>query len=458
MPLKETHTPHTGVESWMETKLTRIAQVAQERPQEKFTSLYHLLNEEMLKECHRELQAFKAPGIDHITKAEYAKNLEQNVTDLVGRLKRMAYRPQPARRTYIEKPGTNKLRPLGIPAYEDKLVQAGLTKILTAIYEADFMDFSYGFRPNRGQHDALRRLSYIIQDKRVNYVVDADITGFFDHVDHEWMMKFLGHRITDPNIHRIIKRILKSGYMEEGQVHDTTEGTPQGGVVSPILSNIYLHYVLDLWFGKVVKRQCRGEAYMVRFADDFVCCFQFQHEAEKFYQELQLRLEKFGLSISAEKSKIIEFGKLAQAHSAKEGNKKPDTFDFLGFTHYCATSRRGYFVVRRKTSRKKYRASLMRMKVWIRKERHLNIKELIAQLKVKLRGHYQYYGVNDNGAMLKRFKRHTEIILYKWLNRRSQRRSFTWEAFERFLERWQLPEPKITVNVRGYDLKQKPLV
>ena len=252
----------------MSTKLARIAEIAAERPNERFTSLAHHLNEALLKECHQELSAGKAPGIDHITKEDYAANLDANVADLVDRLKRGAYQPQPVRRTYIPKPGSEKMRPLGIPAYEDKIVQLGLTKILSAIYEADFLDCSYGFRPGLGCHDAIRQLNFFVETRKVSYVVDADIVGFFDHVDHEWLMKFLLHRVVDPSIHRIVRRILKAGCMEEEQLYDTTEGTPQGGIVSPLLANVYLHYVLDLWFEKIVKRHCRGEAYMVRYADD----------------------------------------------------------------------------------------------------------------------------------------------------------------------------------------------
>ena len=252
----------------METKLARIEEIAKQKPDKVFTSLYHLLNEEMLLQSHSELEGNKAAGVDKVTKAAYAENLEENIKDLVARLKRKGYRPQAARRTYIPKGDGKSKRPLGIPAYEDKIVQMGLNKILQAIYEPVFLDLSYGFRPGRNCHDALKALNHIIERQKTNYIVEVDIRGFFDHVDHEWMKKFIEHRINDPNIKRLIVRFLKSGIMEDGQFKDTDKGTPQGGIVSPTLANIYLHYVLDLWFNKVVTKCCKGQASMIRYADD----------------------------------------------------------------------------------------------------------------------------------------------------------------------------------------------
>lgn len=437
----------------MSTKLARIAEIARERPEEKFTTLAHLLDEEMLKQCHAELKKGKALGIDHVSKEEYETNLDANIADLVARLKRKAYRPQPVRRTYIPKAGTDQKRPLGIPAYEDKIVQAGLSKILNAIYEADFLDCSWGFRPNRSCHDALKVLNYIIETKKVSYIVDADIKGFFDNVDHEWLMKFLGHRINDPSIHRLIRRILKVGYMEEGRKYKTESGTPQGGVISPILANVYLHYVLDLWFQKIIKVKSRGEAYLVRSADDFVCCFQYKEDAENFYHELQVRLGKFNLSIATEKTKIIEFGRFAAENRAKKGKGKPDTFDFLGFTHYCSKSKAGKFRVKRKTSRKKFKAKLAKMKEWIKGSRTTSVWELVDKLREKLLGHYQYYGITDNIRMLSNYQYEVNRLLFKWLNRRSQRKSFTWEKFNLFLRKCKFPRPKIYVNIYEFKLR-----
>ena len=431
----------------LETKLARIAQVVRERPQERLTSLIHLINEETLMACHREMEAKRAPGVDGQTKEEYGKRLEENVHDLVARMKRWAYRPQPVRRVYIPKPGSGKMRPLGIPAYEDKLVQAALAKILNVVYEAEFLDCSYGFRPGRGCHLALAELARIIETRNVNYVVEVDIKGFFDHVDHGWLMKFLAHRIADPNLLRLIARFLKAGVMEAGIVYDTPEGTPQGGVVSPILANVYLHYVLDLWFEKAVKKACKGEAYMVRYADDFVCCFQYEGEAKAFLKALRERLGKFNLEIAEEKTRILAFGRKAEEESRRNGKGKPATFDFLGFTHYCGRSRRGRFRVKRKTSRKKFRASLKRCNEWLRRNRHLPMAELMAELGKKLQGYYRYYGVTDNSAMLGEFLHHVRRLLFKWLNRRSQRKSFDWERFNLLLAKHPLPRPKIHVNL-----------
>ena len=434
----------------MLTKLAGIAKVARERPQEKFTSLAHLINEEMLTICHKEMDGKKAAGIDAVTKQTYDKNLEPNLKDLVQRMKRHAYRPQPARRTYIPKPGTNKQRPLGIPAYEDKLVQAALAKILTAIYEQEFLDSSFGFRPNRSCHDAIKVLNSILMRRPINYIVDVDIKGFFEHVNHDWMIKFIEHRIQDPNIIRLIKRFLKAGTMEEGIKYDTIEGTPQGGLVSPVISNIYLHYVIDLWFEKYVRKQCLGAAFMVRYADDNIFCFESKAEANAFYKALPERLSKFGLEISAEKSKIIAFGRNARKKDHNDGNGsggKPETFDFLGFKHYCSKNRNGKFRVKRKTSSKKFRASLLRFKLWIQENRHMPMEVLMKKLGRKLQGYYQYYGITDNTEMMRKFLDELRRHLFKNLNRRSQIRSYNWGKFPLLLRKYPLPRPKIYVNI-----------
>jgi RNA-directed DNA polymerase len=430
----------------MKTKLDRIAEIAKGRPKEKFTSLAHLLDAEMLLQCHKEISGKKAIGTDGVTKAEYEQQLESNIEVLVDKLKRNAYRPLPARRVNIPKPGTDKKRPLGVLAYEDKIVQRGMAKILNAIYEQDFLELSFGFRPNRGCHDALKQLNFIIERRKANYVVDVDIKGFFDTVDHEWMMKFIDHRISDSRFKRLIKKTLKAGYLEEGVMHKTVEGTTQGGLISPILANIYLHYVLDLWFEKVIKPKCKGDAHMVRYADDYVCCFQYKDDASGFYEALQSRLGKFNLSIATEKTKIISFGRFAEERCAKRGVKKPDTFDFLGFTHYCSKSRNGKFRVKRRTSRKKYKTALLKMKEWIKANRTTPSKQLMKELNIKLQGHYQYYGVTDN-TRISNFYDDTKRLLYKWLNRRSQRASFGWDKFNLFLKRHAILQPKVYVNI-----------
>lgn len=310
----------------METKLVRIAELAKAEPKMKFTSLAHLMNENNLKQCHHELPSKKAPGINATTKEEYELDLDRNISSLVKRMKSMSYRPTPVRRTYIGKPGTSKKRPLGIPEHEDKVVQRAISKILNAIYEQDFLDSSFGFRPKRNCHDALKILNHYIDKKHVNFIVDADIKGFFDNVNHKWMMEFLKERITDPNLLRIIARFLKGGYMEKGRLFPTEVGTPQGGIISPILANVYLHYVLDLWFEKVVRKQCKGQAYIVRYADDFVCCFQVKEDAENFYHSLVKRLRKFHLEVAEDKTKIIPFGKYVERNLKTTPFKKKTTY------------------------------------------------------------------------------------------------------------------------------------
>lgn len=431
----------------MITKLARIAEIAKTKPKERFTSLVHLLNKQALMECYLELPADKAVGIDGQTKEEYGYNLETNLEDLVARMKRQAYKPQASRRTYIPK-DKNSVRPLGIPAFEDKIVQKAMGKVLNAIYEQKFKTFSYGFRPGRSQHQALQGLDKIIMHPRCRYVVDADIKGYFNHVDHDWLMKFLEHDIADPNFLRLVRRFLKAGIMEDGKFEETSEGTPQGGVISPILANVYLHYVLDLWFDVYVKqRMCKGKAEMIRFADDFVCCFEKEDDARLFYAELLQRLQKFNLSIAEEKTKIIRFGRGSENEHGDGGNGKPGTFDFLGFRHYWGKGKNGRYRLKRKTSPKKFHMRIKEFTAWIQQNRHMPEQELVEAIRRKLRGHYQYYGVSDNFDGIKAYFREVLFLTRKWRNRRSQKRSFTIEKFNMFLARNPLPEPKIMVNL-----------
>ncbi|WP_462406003.1 group II intron reverse transcriptase/maturase [Gracilibacillus sp. Marseille-QA3620] len=435
----------------METKLLRIAELAKSNPKMKFTSLAHLLNVQSLIQCHHELPNNRATGVNGTTKEQYAESLEENIMDLTSRLKSKSYRPVPVRRMYIPKLDSNKRRPLGIPEHEDKIVQKGIAKVLNAIYENDFLDCSFGFRPNRNCHDALKILNFYVEKRLVSYVVDVDIKGFFDNVDHKWMMEFLKHRITDPNLLRIISRFLKGGYMEEGRRYKTDKGTPPGGVISPILANVYLHYVLDLWFEKVVRKQCEGQAYIVRYADDFVCCFQHKREALQFYESLKLRLKKFNLEIAEDKTKVIPFGRFAENNAKRTGNGKPATFDFLGFTHYCGKSKQGKFRVKRKSSRKKVQGKLKESKEWLKSNRNKNIHLIMERFRRSLVGYYNYYCITDNSQTVNDFKEKIEILLFKWLNRRSQRKSFTWDKFRLFLQMFPLPKPRIRVNI--YELR-----
>jgi group II intron reverse transcriptase/maturase len=324
----------------------------------------------------------------------------------------------------------------------------GLTKILQAIYEADFLSCSYGFRPKISGHNALKRLNDILIFGKTNYIVDTDIKGFFDSVDHKLLIEFVGLRIADPNIKRLIVRFLKAGVIEQGKYEPTLSGTPQGAIISPILANIYLHYVLDLWFSRVVKKYCKGEAYLIRYADDFVCCFQYQKDAVRFYQALRGRLAKFKLELAIDKTKIIEFGRLATENRKAKGLEKPETFSFLGFTHYCSQSRNGKFRVKRKTEAKKFKYKIMAFKEWIRKIRSfVPISDIFRQVRIKLLGHYAYYGITDNLRMIRNFYDIVIKLLFKWFNRRSQRRSFTYDKFKLYLKHNPLPLPRIYVSI-----------
>ena len=424
------------------TKLRSITLRAREDPTCKFTSLAHLLTADFLTVCFRELKRNKAPGIDGVTVREYEAKLDENIGDLVARLKAKQYRPQPVKRVYIPKPNGER-RPLGIPAIEDKIVQMALKKIIEAIFEADFCDVSYGFRPNRSCHDALDMMDTTIMTQPVNYVVDMDIAKFFDTVDHKCLMECLSQRIADPSLLRIIARFLKSGVMEDGTYQETDRGTPQGGILSPVLANIYLHYVLDLWFEQEVKKQLDGFAQLVRYADDFVVCFQYSSDAEAFGETLRQRLAKFELKISEEKSRIIAFGRSACQQARKQG-KKCATFDFLGFTLYCDKDRDGRFKVGRKTSSKKFRQKMKIMNQWLKGTRNrVKLKVWWSLLEQKLAGHYQYYGISGNIKGLQSYYHHTVRLAFKWINRRSQKKSYNWGQFNQFLARNPLPRPKI---------------
>jgi group II intron reverse transcriptase/maturase len=418
----------------MATDLKRIGERARKQPDLVFTSLYHhIADVDNLRACYHLLDKDKATGVDGVTKQQYGQNLEQNLQALSERLSRMGYRPQPSRRSYIPKPGSNRKRPLGISSFEDKLVELSVKRTLEPIYEEAFEDVSYGYRPGRSQHQCLDDLGRTIQQKRVSFVLEADIKSFFDQVNHSWIVKFLTHRIGDQRVIRLITRMLKSGIMEDGLVKASERGTPQGSILSPLLSNIYLHYVLDLWFCKRVRKQCRGEAYYFRFADDFLACFQYEEDAQSFKRRLKDRLEGFNLELSPEKTHSIEFGRFARENARKRG-QKPKEFTFLGFTHYCGKTRNGCFKVKRRTSRKKLGESLRKFTGWAKSAKKVLRKgEMLRSAKRRVQGHLNYYAVTDNWQMCKAYHYHATQILFKWLNRKSQRKAYTWDGYNQAL-------------------------
>lgn len=430
----------------METKLARIAQLSKENPDMVFTSVGHLINKEMLKDCHDKMDGDKASGIDGITKEEYARNLDENLDALVERLKRKSYKPKPAKRVEIPK-DNGKTRPLSIYCYEDKLVQEALRRILEAVFEPHFYDEMMGFRPNRSCHKALRKLGVMLEREKTSYVLDADIKGFFDHLDHEWIVRFVESRIKDPNITRLLRRFLKAGIMRDYQFEESESGSGQGSICSPILANIYMHYVLVWWFKEKVAPKLKGYAGLVVYADDFVCCFQYKEEAEQFYERLKHRMEHFGLELEEEKSRLIEFGRFAEGECRKRG-MKPETFDFLGFTHYCSKSKNGKFRVKRKTSRKKFAKKCKEVHRLIGTMRQMRTKDIIAKLNQILVGYYHYYGITDNSGRLKAFRYNVMKSLFYWLNRRSQKQSYNWVEFLNMIDSaYPLAEAKIYVSI-----------
>ena len=429
----------------METKLARISQLSREHPNMVFTSIGHLLNKELLQECHKKMEKGKAVGIDGVTKEEYGQNLEENLENLLERLKRKSYKPQPARRVDIPKEN-GKTRPLSIYSYEDKLVQEALKRVLEAVFEPHFYEEMMGFRPNRGCHKAIQKLNVMLEKRATNYVLDADIQGFFDHIDHAWAIKFIESRIKDPNILRLVKRMLKSGVLKEYQWEATEEGSGQGSVCSSMIANIYMHYVLVWWFKECIQPKLRGYSGLVVYADDFVFCFQYQEEAEKFYDLLKRRMKHFGMTLEENKTRLIEFGKYAERNCAKKGTK-PETFTFLGFTHYCSHGKNGKFRVKRKTNKKKFAKKCKEIHRLIRDRRTQPLESIIKKLNQILVGYYHYYGITDNIQSLSNFRFRVIRSLFQWLNRRSQKKSYTWKEFNEMLKQYKIAIPKIYVNV-----------
>ena len=402
---------------------------------EKLQTLMNYINKETLMEQFRKESSNKACGVDKVIKDEYGLNLEENIDKLLARMKSFSYRPQPVRRTYIPKSNGGK-RPLGIPAFEDKLVQGCMSYVLNEIYETKFLDCSYGFRENRNCHMAIEEINNHIMRNKVNYVLDCDIKGLFDNVDHKWMMEFLNHDIGDKNFLRYIVRFLKSGIVEDLKYFESDKGTPQGGLISPILANVYLHYVLDLWFMHI-KNSYKGEMYLIRYADDFVVLFQYEQDAQRFYKELVERLAKFGLEVAVDKTRIIPFGRF-------KGGK--DKFDFLGFEFHNDKTINGKYRTNIITSRKKLKVKRANARQWIRKHMHDPLAELCKSLNKKIVGHYNYYGINGNYESLVKFYKYVKNTLYKWLNRRDQKGKMKYKHFLRVWKHY-IQEPKVKVNI-----------
>jgi group II intron reverse transcriptase/maturase len=423
--------------------LERVRQAARKDRRQRFTALlHHVCDVDHLRATYRALKPKAAPGVDGTTWAEYGEELENRLQDLSARLNRGAYRALPVRRVWIPKPD-GRQRPIGVPALEDKIVQRAVVGVLNAVYEQDFVGFSYGFRPGRSQHDALDALVVGIEKKRVNWVLDADIRAFFDTLDHEWLIRFVEHRIGDRRIVRLIRKWLRAGVLEEdGRRIRQQEGAVQGGSISPLLANIYLHYVFDLWVLQWRKKRAHGDVIAVRYADDFIVGFQHRWEAERFLAELRERFARFGLALHPNKTRLIQFGRYAAERRRRRGLGKPETFSFLGFTHYCHRTRDGRFEVRRKTMHQRMRKKLREVRMTLRRRMHAPVPDQGRYLAAVMRGHARYYGVPHNGACLQAFR---WALTYAWawtLRRRSHKHRLPWSRMQRLATRW-IPRPRI---------------
>ncbi len=422
--------------------LDRIRQAANRNKDEQFTALLHHITLERLEAAFYGIKRKAAAGVDGVTWKWYEEDLKGNLQELHSRIHRGAYRAKPSRRRYIPKPD-GRQRPLGISALEDKIVQRATAEVLNAIYEMDFLGYSYGFRPGRQGHEALDALAVGIRGKKVNWVLDADIRGYFDSINHEWLVKFIERRISDGRILRLIKKWLKAGVIDDGRHTTGDEGTPQGASISPLLSNIYLHYVLDIWAQSWRKTEAKGDVIIVRWADDFVVGFQYQDDAERFLKKLHERFREYMLELHPEKTRLIRFGRFASQDCKRiDGRSKPETFNFLGFTHYCGVSRKGQFMVKRKTMRKRFTAKLQEVKSELRKRMHQTIRKQGTWLRSVVNGYFAYHAVPGNWDAIGAFRTQIAKLWYKILRKRSQRNRMTWERMVRIIDRW-LPPARI---------------
>ena len=421
--------------------LGRVREAARCDGRARFTALLHHITVERLREAFLALRKDAASGVDGVSWSEYAEGLEERLRDLHARVHRGGYRAKPSRRAYIAKTD-GRLRPLGIATVEDKVLQRAVVEVMNAIYEEDFLGFSYGFRPGRSQHDALDALTVGIRRCKVNWVLDADIRGFFDAIDHGWLVRFLEHRIADRRILRLIQKWLSAGVLENGKRVRSASGTPQGATVSPLLANVYLHYVLDLWVHRWRKRVARGEVIVVRWADDFIVGFQYRSDAEQFVEELRHRLAEFSLELHPEKTRLLRFGRYAEEQQRRRGLGRPETFDFLGFTHICGRTKKGKFLVRRRTNRRRLRDRLRALKQELMRRRHLSIPEQGRWLRSVVMGYFAYHGVPTNVQALQAFRTQVERHWLRALRRRSQRAKVPWERMRRLSARY-LPPPRV---------------
>jgi RNA-directed DNA polymerase len=428
--------PWTLSQPGLPSALERVGQVARQDKKTRFTALmHHIYNVDRLRDAYKAISHDAAAGIDGETWKHYGEQLEENLQDLSGRLARGAYRARPVRRVYIEKADGRK-RPLGVPALEDKIVQRSAVEVLNAIYEADFLGFSYGFRPGRSQHQALDAVAHGIWKKRVKWVLDADLQSFFDTLEHEWLVKFLEHRIADRRVIRLIQKWLNAGVLEDGKRMVNEVGTVQGGSISPLLANIYLHYVLDLWIEQWRKTQAKGDVLIVRYADDFVAGLQHRKEAEQLLEQLRERLTKFGLKLHPEKTRLIEFGRFAKQDRQARSEGKPETFNFLGFTHYCGTTPKGKFAVIRKTMRQRMLKKLKAVNLELQRRRHQPVEDQGRYVQAVIGGHVRYYGVPYNSRAIRAFRILVIRLWQKWLSRRSAKGYLSWERMQRYIARW----------------------
>jgi len=428
----------------VETKLERIAAKAKKETNFRFTSLAHHITKEMTWESLRHMPKGTASGIDGITVEDAIGDFDNWAEKVIDAIHRKSYKPPAVRRVWIPKPGKAEKRPIGIPGVIDRAVQRSTAKVLEAVYEQDFLDCSFGGRPGRGAHNALATMNEIISGKKVSWVLEADLKNFFGSLDHKWLLEFVEHRIGDPRIISLIRRWLKAGVMENGKVEASEIGTPQGGSISVLLSNVYLHYVLDLWFEKVVKPRMKGEAYLIRYIDDFVVCFQYRSDAIRYYGALEKRLNKFSLNLEPSKTRLVEFGRFAQRH-AKEKSKKLETIYFLGFTHFCTRNRNGNFMVGRKTEKTRLRRSIAKLQEEMRRIRHWPIKEQAERINQILRGHYNYYGLGGNLKSLHKVYEKTKQYWRRMLSSRSTKSYISWSKFKEIRALFPLLHPKLSI-------------